>query len=74
MWHTLVSNQLIDVVSGDESNSKADLEKIIKSHGGSYEQTARNANYVIAGSNVNGKIQKDVNPPMVPKKRFLKPK
>ncbi|KAH8548349.1 hypothetical protein BGW37DRAFT_523377 [Umbelopsis sp. PMI_123] len=42
------------VVSGDESYSKAELEKVIKSHGGSYEQTAKNADYVIAGSNVNG--------------------
>ncbi|KAI8578405.1 hypothetical protein K450DRAFT_247763 [Umbelopsis ramanniana AG] len=42
------------VVSGDDSHNKAELEKVIKSHGGSYEQTAKNANYVIAGSNING--------------------
>lgn len=51
----LLTARFVDVVSGDEQNSKADLEKVIKSHGGSYGQTAKNADYVIAGSNINGK-------------------
>ncbi|CAM0137506.1 unnamed protein product [Umbelopsis sp. WA50703] len=42
------------VVTGDDSYSKAELEKTIKTHGGTYEQSAKNANYVVAGSNING--------------------